>query len=189
MTDELAPPVFVEDEEIQIEPPVFIAQKTHDETGVVVPNFPFFPDIVLKEFQQEFNANNSIPEAEQVQAIQESMQWVNDDLLNPASNDGRISWVNKQQAAGLSCIDEVYSRLDNAGVSEKKTAYLTAIYSKAKSILVARFPDVDLSKQGTNAAAADFETSLEKQVAGYVTTARESIRFIMDIPHFSIELI
>ena len=185
-------PVFVVDEETPVDevaPPLFIAKKSLDEDGIIIPNFPFFPDIVLREFQSTFNTNKSIPAIEQVQAITESIAWVNDDLLNPASNNGSVSWVNEQQSAGVSCLDDVPSRLDSLKVSEKKTAYLTAIYAKAKSILISRFPDTDSSKQGTAAAAVDFQTGLEKQSAAYEVTAREAIRQIMNISHFTIELI
>lgn len=172
-----------------VKAPVFIAQKSLSDETIKVNNFWFFPDVYLLDFQREFKTNKSISNEEQLNALKTAVIWVNDDLCNAAANNGRLSWLNEQIAAGVYQLDDVPARRDSMGVSERSFSYLNAVYSKAKALLLASFPDIDSTKGTTKAAGLEFETSLEKQIREHETKARLSIRFVMGKGNYTVELI
>lgn len=169
-------------------PPVFIARKSTDDGTTVIDNFPFFPPIQLRDFQQRYKLDSGTAEERQIHNLITAMQSVNDELFNPNSMDSGVSWVDTQLALGYCTLERVPS-IHYGDCLQKVQQYQTAVYAHAKSLLMERHRDTDSRLSGSKADDMERSREMEKTADEYMQESREAIRALMGKSRCTIELL
>ena len=121
----------------------FVAQKEISkdaENQIIIQNQAFFPDLKLLDFQMRYRVDGSHHEARQLQALKQAMLDINAYLTATHPSNRSNNWVERQQLAGYNQLADIPGN-DLGEMKEKVFLYETAVFAKAKEILVDRWPE------------------------------------------------
>ena len=149
----------------------FIATNSPATAAEQVINNGFFPDVDPALFRTVMRVDQTVTPARAVRALQDAMIAVNKELH---------TWQLDAKVPSLSDIpSESYgdkSRLEHL--------YRTALFARAKALLVESYRDYDSTKSGHDRADA-----METRVDDYLRQSREAIRNLLGVPRMTVELI
>ncbi|WP_275098061.1 head completion/stabilization protein [Sedimenticola hydrogenitrophicus] len=152
----------------------FIATGASQESGLTVKNLAFYPDLNLDNFRALYRIDTTVKNEVAIDALINAMVATNAELK---------AWRAEQEAAGHAALADVPADSYD-GTSEKITHYLTAVYSRAKALLVERFRDFDSTGAGHGRA-----DDLNLTTGDYLQQTRESLRALKGLPRTIVELI
>lgn len=143
-------------------------------TGAVVTNSAFWPDIAVDEFRATTRLQDTVTDGRVIQAITSAMISINNELA---------AWRDLQLAQNHADLGNVPAeRIGDKTALEHH--YASAVYAKAKSLIMEQYRDIDTTNDGER-RTAEFEGTIES----WRRAARESIRALLGIPRATIELI
>ena len=149
----------------------FIATNNNAAEPEQVINNGFFPDVDLGLFRNVMRVDQTIPSERTVQALQDAMIAIKKELH---------TWQLNSQVQSLADIpSESYgdkTRLEHL--------YQTALFNRAKGLLVESYRDYDSTKLGHDRADA-----METRIDDYMRQSREAIRNMLGVPRMTVELI
>lgn len=146
----------------------------NDTSDQTLTNLSFYPDIVVAEFRAVIRAQDTITDGRVIQALQAAMIDVNDELE---------AWRYNKELEGFTNINQIPASMYGA-VNELVFLYTTAVYSRAKALLMEVYTDADNTPDGDDRAE-----SFENTVDVYLREAREAVRKILGVPRLTVELI
>lgn len=149
----------------------FIATNNSAEEPEQVINNGFFPDINVSQFRTVMRVDQTVTSERTVQAIQDAMITINNELQ---------AWQNNSQSESLSDIPS-----ENYGDKTKlEHLYQAALFNRAKGLLIESYRDYDSTKSGHDRA-----DEMETRIDDYLRRSREAIRNILGISRMTVELI
>lgn len=150
----------------------FIPNTTHqNQTPEKVSNNGFFPDIDINQFREVMRVEQPISNLRTKQAILDAIISVN--------NESK-AWPAIQNYNSLKEVpSEQYGE-----VSQYEHHYQSAVFNKAKALLLENYRDFDSTKSGHERA-----DQMEERVDDYLRRSRESIRALLGTAKITIELI
>lgn len=152
----------------------FIAVGGNQESGLTVKNLTFYPDLNLDDFRALYRVDTTTKNDVAVDVLTNAMISTNIELKD---------WRAAQEADGHATLAAVPADSYD-DTSEKITHYLTAVYSRAKALLVERFRDFDSTGSGHGRA-----DELNLTTDDYLQQTRESLRALKGLPRTIVELI
>jgi len=117
----------------------------------IIPRSGFWPSIDLSEFRSDKRVLNSISAEQAKTAVITALVHVINQL-----ND----YEAKQVGLGYLILEDVPSR-EIAGVNQNILLFEKAVFSKAKSILLEEYPDMDLSRKAGEDKAEQNSSSIQ----------------------------
>ncbi len=150
----------------------FIANGSHqNQQAEKVTNNGFFPEISIDYFREVMRVEQPISNPRTKQAILDAIISVNNELKAwPAIQ-------NFNSLANVPC--EQYGE-----ISQYEHHYQSAVFNKAKALLLENYRDFDSTKSGHERA-----DQMEERVDDYLRRSRESIRRLLGTAKITIELI
>ena len=165
----------------------FVAQKESEKDAanqILIRNSDFFPDLKLLDLQMRYRVDGSHHPDRQVQALRQAIVDVNAYLTGSHPKNMRNNWVAQQKELGYDNIDDVPGN-DLAGMKEKLFLYQTAVFAKAKAILVARWPELFIGRKSRSSKdEPDYNTA-----EIYEKESKQAIYQIIGKKRLSISLI
>ena len=146
----------------------------NDTSDQTLLNLAFYPDIVVADFRGVIRAQDSVTDERVIWALQNAMIEVNDELE---------AWRYTKELDGFLNITEIPANIYGV-ISELVLLYNTAVYSKAKALLLEYYTDADNTPDGDDRAVA-----FEHTVDVYLREAKEALRKILGVPRITVELI
>ncbi|MCY7297459.1 head completion/stabilization protein [Alteromonas sp. a30] len=155
----------------------FIPSANHqNQTPEKVSNNGFFPDIDMAQFREVMRVEQPISNLRTKQAILDAIISVNNELKAwPAFQN--YNALNYSSLKEVPC--EQYGE-----VSQYEHHYQSAVFNKAKALLLENYRDFDSTKSGHERA-----DQMEERVDDYLRRSRESIRALLGTAKITIELI
>ncbi|MCY7297481.1 head completion/stabilization protein [Alteromonas sp. a30] len=150
----------------------FIPNANHqNQTPEKVSNKGFFPDIDMTQFREVMRVEQPISNLRAKQAILDAILSVNHELR---------AWSATQHYNALTEVpSEQYGE-----ISQYEHHYQSAVFNKAKALLLENYRDFDSTKSGHERA-----DQMEERVDDYLRRSRESIRALLGTAKINIELI
>lgn len=150
----------------------FIPSANHqNQTPETVSNNGFFPDIDINQFREVMRVEQPISHPRTKQAILDAVISVNNELK---------AWPAIQHYSTLKDIPgEQYG-----DISQHEHHYQSAVFNKAKALLLENYRDFDSTKSGHERA-----DQMAERVDDYLRRSRESIRCLLGTAKITIALI
>ena len=150
----------------------FIPSANHpSQTSGKVSNNGFFPDIDITQFREVMRVEQPVSNQRTKQALLDAILSVNHELR---------AWPATQH---YNVLTEVPSE-QYGEVSQVTHHYQSAVFNKAKALLLENYRDFDSTKSGHERA-----DQMEERVDDYLRRSRESIRRLLGTAKINIELI
>lgn len=139
-----------------------------------IPNLAFWPVLSLAAFRDGYRVDTVVTDTEAKQAIATAVRRVNAELAD---------WQALQEAAGAATLADVASPVYGE-VSEHVANYLSAVYHRAKAMVIEDNRDTDTTKSGHDRA-----DDMEGQADIAMARSRSAVRAILGKHRATVELI
>lgn len=147
---------------------------TTTETQLTITNNTFFPDLKLADFRAQYRVDDTVTDERITQQLSTAMMGVNYELW---------FWQNKQVSEGYNSLEDVPG--ENYGnITDKQHYYYTAVFAKAKALIIEKYRDFDSTGHGNDKA-----DNMGSLIDDYKTESREAIRRLLAISRSTVELI
>lgn len=149
----------------------FIATNNSTKEPKQVTNNGFFPNVDLALFRTVMRVDQTVTPERTVQALLDAMIAVNKELH---------VWQINSQAKSLSKVPSIRY----GDKTKLEHLYQTALFNRAKGLLVENYRDFDSTKSGHDRA-----DEMQTRIDDYLRQSREAIRNMLGIPRMTVALI